>query len=116
MAKSAGRSSAFRTPISAVRSGDRWGSHTVADILGLSPGIRGPSLLLSPLCSRAAPISPGLIHTCCMKAVPEWTNCANTIFTLMHCELQSCVPVAFCQIREPLPLLLLKGLKQHTHC
>ena len=79
VAKSAGHSSAFKTPISAVRSGDRWGSLTVADILGLSPGIRGPSLLLSPLCSRAAPVSPGLTRACWLKAVAECTRFADAL-------------------------------------
>ncbi len=56
-------SSPYKSPLSALRTGEKWTSHTLADVLGLSPGIRGPSLLLSPLCSRAAAMSPGKQHS-----------------------------------------------------
>ena len=60
-------SSPYKSPLSALRTGEKWTSHTLADVLGLSPGIRGPSLLLSPLCSRAAALSPGEQHSSYLK-------------------------------------------------
>ena len=83
-------SSGYKSPMSAMRPGEKWSSHTLADVLGLSPGIRGPSLLLSPLCSRAAPTSPGVesfINTellCCEHAL-SW-NCAR--FDTFYTRLQ----------------------------
>jgi len=83
-------SSAYKSPMSAMQPGEEWSSHTLADVLGLSPGMRGPSLLLSTLCSRAVPASPGVESfinmelLCCKHAFSP--NCAmfDTFYTCLQ--------------------------------
>ena len=50
------------SPPRTLRSSQKWGSLSASRILGLSPNgsrLRGKSLVLSPMCSRAAPASQG---------------------------------------------------------
>lgn len=49
------------SPPRTLRSSQKWGSLSASRILGLSPNgrPRGRSLVLSPMCSRAAPASQG---------------------------------------------------------
>lgn len=72
------------SPPRTLRSSQKWGSLSASRILGLSPNasrLRGKSLVLSPMCSRAAPASQGqqpqtgASHLCnnpSRKQSPSW--------------------------------------------